>query len=378
MTIHRSRPWALVVLSFVAGGCSAPAATEAPPPDDAPSATSTTRGQQVRTIIAEGETFVEQVEVSATVTTRNDVTLSARASGTLVKVVELGSRVEKGEVLASIDAELARSQLAQARAGLKVAQASLKLAEDSYKRRKPLFDQEVISPLEFEQIVAELHQAEANLAQAEAMVTQMREQVRLASVVTPFGGVVEDKFIDQGEQVAPGTPVVRVVDASTVKVKGGVPERYAPDIERGRQATVRFNAYGLAPREGPVTFVSSVIDAASRTFTVEVELDNPDGSLKPEMVARILLDRTQTEGALAVPQTAVLHDNEGDSLFVVNRDGQLTTAERRRVVLGARSRGRVVILDGIQENDEVIVLGHTSLASGDLVEVEPTTSAQLE
>lgn len=368
MRRHAS-PWIL------AGSVAAVACAEAPADDAAakPELAKRTRGQQVQVVEVQPRTFVERIDVSATVTTRHDAVLSARSSGTITRLVDLGASVREGQILAQIDAEVARAQLSQAQAGLEAARASLKLARDNYERQKPLFEQDVISALEFEELSARLNEAKANVAQSEAAVAQAREQLEQSKVVAPFGGSVEERFVDEGEQVTMGTPVVRVVDARVVKVRGGVPERYAPDIEPGRQATVRFNAYGLEPREGPVTFVASVIDPASRTFMVEVELENPDGRLKPEMVARILLERSETPNALVVPQTAVLHDNEGDSLFVVNRDGEVLTAERRRVKLGPRALGEVVIEEGIEPGDEVITVGHASIASGDPIEIAPET-----
>jgi len=360
--------YSLFALGLVVA-CSESPKTEAPGGPSPSALSARSRGQRVETTVVEPRLFVERVDVSATVTTQQDATLSARASGTVTGVVDLGDSVKRGRVLARIDADLARAQLAQAQAGFEAAQASLDLARDTYERQKPLFEQDVISALEFENIESQLNQAKASLAQSKAAVAQAREQLEQSRVVAPFAGSVEEKFVEDGEQVTMGTPVVRLVDASTVKVRGGVPERYAPDIRKGRQATVRFNAYGLEPRTGPVTFVASVIDPASRTFTIEVELDNPSGQLKPEMVARILVERSETPDALVVPQTAVLHDNEGDSVFVVERDGDMATARRRRVRLGARAGGEVIVIDGLEAGDEVITVGQSSVASGDPVEV---------
>lgn len=331
------------------------------------------RGQQVQTTVVQPQTFVERIDVSATVTTRHDVTLSARTNGTIDGMVDLGDAVRKGQLVAQVDADLARAELARAQAALEAAEASLQLAQDTHDRQKPLFEKEVISPLEFNEIASKLNQAKAAAAQARAQVVQAREQLEQARVVAPFDGVVEEKFVDDGEQVTMGTRIVRVVDADVVEVQGGVPERYAPDIEAGTTAEVRFNAYGLEPRTGPVTFVSSVIDPASRTFTVEVELDNPERRLKPEMVARILLERAKVPDALVVPQTAVLHDSEGDAVFVVQRDGEVATAQLRRVEIGPRAQGDAVVTSGLSSGDEVVVVGQNSVSSGDAVEVAAET-----
>ncbi len=188
-------------------------------------------------------------------------------------------------------------------------------------------------------------------------------------VVAPFDGVVEERFVEPGEQVNPGSRVLRVVDAAEVKVKAGVPERYATDIQQGAAVDIRFNAYGIEPRTGTVSFVGRTIDPQTRTFPVEVSLDNADGALKPEMVARLVLTRAVVEGALVVPQNALVRHENGQSLFVVEAGEKGRVARRVEVEVGARSDGKVVVTKGLEPGDEVVVLGQANLSGGDKVEV---------
>jgi RND family efflux transporter MFP subunit len=354
------------------GACAAedtPSTEEGTPAGSEAAPARAPRGRQVRVETVATERFVERVDINATVLSDTDVTLSARTSGTLDWIAALGATVTDGAKVAQLDPGLARAALAEATATLQVAETQLALAQHRFDRQQPLAEQQVISPLEFEDIQATLAQSKAQVAQAKAGVGQAREQLDLTRLVAPFGGFVEARFVEQGEQVAAGTPVLRVVDSRRVKIRGAVPERYARDIAIGTRALVRFVGYGIEPVEGKVDFVGRAIDPDSRTFTVEVRLPNPDQALKPEMVARMLLDRSVMDPALSVPLTAVLSDDEGQSVFVVeDRDGT-SVAARRRVDVGPRSEGRIVIEAGLASGDVVVVVGQNGLASGDLVEV---------
>jgi len=249
------------------------------------------------------------------------------------------------------------------------AAAQARLARSRFERQKPLMAKEVISATEFEAIEAELAQAEANEAQAEAAVRQAREQLRQTRVVAPRAGVVEERFAEVGEQIGMGAPVLRIVDLEEVRVRGAVPERYAKDIQVGDPATIRFRAYDLPPRSAEISFVAQALDPRSRTFSVEVNLENAERRLKPEMVARMVLQRASIENAISIPQTAVMSDEIGASVFVVEERDGLTMARRKRVQTGARSEGRVVINEGLEAGDEVVVVGQTTLTGGEVIEV---------
>ncbi|WP_279322755.1 efflux RND transporter permease subunit, partial [Rhodothermus marinus] len=219
------------------------------------------------------------------------------------------------------------------------ARAAYELALDNFRRQEPLFRDSIISALEFENVRAQRDQAEAQLRLAEAAVEQARKQLAHTEIRAPFAGTVEAHFVDVGEQIAMGQPVVRLVNLREVKVRAGVPERYARDIRVGTSVELRFQAYGLPPREATVTFVGNAIDPGNRTFPVEVRLDNPDGQLKPEMVVRVRLAREVLDSVVVVPLPAVVRDETGTSVFVADSSAEGPVARQRYVTLGPSSEG---------------------------------------
>ncbi len=327
-------------------------------------------GIQVETVVLEPAQFSDVIEVSGSVKAVDDATLSAQSAGTVVALAELGAYVERGAAVAQLDPQIPQAAVEQTRASVESAQAQFALAEDNFNRQEPLYRDSIISAIEFETVRAQLAQSRAQLSQAEAMLASAQKQLQNTFVRTPFPGVVEERSVQRGEQVSPGMPVARVVNTNRVKVTAGIPERYTGDIEVGTPVEIRLNAYNVGKRLGKISFVGAAIDPDSRTFPIEIELDNADRSLKPQMVAQVMVTREDLRGVTVVPREAVLRDELGAAVFVVTRNTDSTaTARRQGVTLGASYGGRVVVTEGVSIGDEVVIVGQTLLTDGDRVRV---------
>lgn len=332
------------------------------------------RALRVETVTLRTETFEDIIKATGSVEAVNDASLSARAAGTIVTLLPLGSRVGAGTAVAQVDPGLAQAGLDQAKAQAELTSAQLDLAQDLFSRQEPLFRDSIISAVEFEQVKAQLSQAKAQHAQATALVSQAEEQLRQTRITSPFAGTVEEHFIERGEQVAPGTPVARVVNTARVKVVAGIPERYAGDIRKGTPVRLGFSSYGAPERTATVSFVGNAINTGSRTIPIEVVVDNADGTLKPAMIADLFVTRATLDDAIVVPQNAVLRDEGGNSVYVVVRSGPRPTAERRVVELGSSNGGRVRVISGLEAGDELITVGSNNVAPGDVVEIAASDS----
>ena len=314
-------------------------------------------------------TFEEIVPITDSVTAPQDASLSAQTAGTLVELVEVGTRVSENDIVARLDDRLIRAGLEQARANLASAESQARLAEESWRRQEPLFQDSIISALEFENVLTQRNQAHSFLAQAQATVTQAEQQLENTIVRAPFGGTVEERFAEKGEQIMPGSPIVRIVNTRNLKVTAGVPETYAADIRRGSSVGISFSAYNGPDRRAMVSFVGSVINPQNRTFQIEIDLDNPDGLLKPAMIADVKLTRRKLDGQMVIPQTSVLRDETGTSVYVLETSGSNTVAQRRVVTLGASYQGLTVVSAGLSTGDRVITAGQTAVSDGDQVTV---------
>ena len=326
------------------------------------------RAIRVETLVVEPTVFRDIIQLTGSVEAFDDARLSAQTSGTVITVEPLGTSVLNEGVVAQINPSAPESAVSQASAIVEAAEAQFGLARENLTRNEPLFADSVISAIEWESVQAQYNRFRANLAQAEAALEQARTTLAQTRVVAPFDGTVEEHFVEPGEQVTPGMAVARLINTRRVKVVSGVPERYAADILPGTPVQVSFEAYRGNRIDGLVSFVGRAVDPQSRTFPIEIVIDNPDGTVKPEMVARVEVTRETIEDALVVPRAAVIRTESGHIAYLIeDRDG-IPTAVQRDLVPGPHF-GAYVVATNLRPGDEVIVLGQSRVTDGDRVEI---------
>lgn len=307
--------------------------------------------------------FTERIHVTGTVAAKRDVEVAAEESGTIREImVAEGSRVRAGQPLLKIDDDILRAQLEQAA-------AQQELARETFERNRQLFeDERAISELRFVETRSRARETSAGHRALE-------ERVARTTVRAPFDGVLESRYVEIGSMVSPGVPVARVVQLDPVEITGGVPERFAPDVRRGAEATVEFDVLPGRAFEGRLSFVGSVIHRENRTFRVELTLPNPEGAVKPEMVADVTLVRRRLVSALVVPQEALIREEDGFVAFVVEDGADGPRARAREVEILTSQRNRVVVERGLVAGDRLVVVGQARVADGDRVRIVDAAGA---
>jgi RND family efflux transporter MFP subunit len=311
---------------------------------------------EVRSV--EARDFAERIQLSGTVEANRSVTLSSEESGVIRRLpVEKGTTVAEGEPVAAIDDRILRAQLEEAR-------ARAELARETFERNRQLFEEEAaISELRFLETRAEADQAAASR-------DALRARLERTTIRAPFAGVLDDRLVEVGSMVSPGTPVARLVDLDPIKVTAGVPERYAADVQVGSTVSVTFDVLEDQEYEGRLTYVGAVVDRESRTFPVEFSLPNPGRVVKPEMVANVSLLRRQLDDVVVVPQGSLVRVEDGFVAFVVEEDeAGRPVARSRPVQLGPAQRGLAVIESGLSPGERLVVVGQQQVADGDRVRV---------
>jgi membrane fusion protein, multidrug efflux system len=316
-----------------------------------------TRVINVETLELTRGPFTETVRIAGTVQANRDVVVSAEESGVIRQLlVEKGAVVQAGQPLARIDDALLASQVREA-------EARAQLARETWDRRKRLYEEDGVGN--------ELAYLEARYSaeQTEAAVETLQERLDRTVIRAPISGILEDREVEVGTMVSAGTPVFRVVEVDPVKVTGGVPERFAAEIRRGTPARVTFDVLRDEEFHGEVTYVGSTVNPRNRTFPMELTVPNRGQVVKPEMVANVSLTRRELEDVVVIPQDAVVRVEEGYVAFVVvEQDGQ-TVAQRRPLTILATQRNQVVVEEGLEAGDRLIVVGQQQVAQGDRVQV---------
>jgi RND family efflux transporter MFP subunit len=304
--------------------------------------------------------FVDYVRTTGEVEALNDVTLSAEETGVIREFfVAKGAWVGQGEPIARIDDAVLKAQVEEAR-------AAAGLAREQYERQRRVWEESHVGS---EMALLQTRsQAEAAAARLAALESRLERTV----IRAPVSGVFDEKTIEVGEMAMPGAKVGRVVATHKLKVTAGIPERFAAELKPGAGAQITFDIFPGREFRGRVSFAGSTVDPENRTFPVEALLDNPQGLIKPHMVANVQVVRARLENVMVVPQDVVLRTEDGYQVFVVaERNGELV-AEARPVKLGASYQNQVVITEGLAAGDRLVAVGQRQVDQGSRIRiVEP-------
>ena len=343
-----------VLATLAMAGCGVVQADRA---DDAPGGEASVRVINVETSTVTPRRFVEDIRLTSAVMANQDVLVAAEESGVIREIfLDKGSRASAGDAIAKIDDKVLSADVDQAR-------ARAELASQTWERRKRLWEED--------QVGSEIAYLEAKFGQQQAAANLAGLEERLARTVirAPFSGIFDERHIEVGSMVSPGQSVGRLVDLNPVRVVAGVPERYAADVVVGAQATLFFDVLGDELFSAPVRYVGSTVDPGNRTFLIEVVLPNPNGLIKPQMVANMSVTRREVADAMVVPQDALVRVEDGYVVFVVSERNEDTVAEVRPVELGPTRRNLVVVEVGIEPGEQLIVVGQKIVSDGDRVRV---------
>ena len=289
--------------------------------------------------------------------------IGASVTGRVTEVyAEVGARVRAGQELARVSSpELTNAQLAYLRAS-----SASNQAQRAVERAQLLIQADVIGSAELQRREAELSIARAELRAAtdqllllgvsESYIERLRDKGQLSSyagVIAPRSGVVIERKISQGQVAQPGDPLFTIADLSKVWVVGALPEQDAAAVQMGQRVEIKVSALGQRQFKGKVVFVSDTISPETRTLMVRTEVDNNDRALKPQMLATLRIIGAARQ-QLALPEAAVVRDNDKDHVFVQVAAGQFRLTP---VELAPASNGLRPLLKGPVAGTPVVVEG---------------------
>lgn len=322
--------------------------------------------------------LAEYLTVVGNLTGAATVQVVPKVSGRLSEVlVRLGDPVRRGQVLARVEDRELREQVKQAEASFEVARATvrqreadLQFAQTALERARNLFARQLLARQGLDDVearhqaaLAQLDLARAQFQQAQARLEELRITLANTIVTSPIDGFVGRRYLDPGAFASTNAPVVSVVDIRLVRLVANVVERDLRRVQVGAPAEVEVDAFPSERFEGRVARVAPVLDPATRTAEIEVEIPNAHFRLKPGMYARVRLTVARRPQALVVPRNALVDVEGRRGVFVVGADGR--TAAFKAVDVGVQNDDRVEIRGGLREGDVVITVGAAALRDGD-------------
>jgi RND family efflux transporter MFP subunit len=296
----------------------------------------------------------------------------ARTNGYLLRwYKDMGSKIQKGELLAAIDTPEVDQELSQARASREQIKAALGLAKISADRWANLRKSDSVSQQEADQQASGYQQALANLAAADANVRRLEELESFKNVYAPFSGVLTRRNVDPGALINSGAGVagkelfdIALVDPLRVYVS--VPQAYAPNIKVGMKANVTLQEFPGQKFLGTVARTADAIDPATRTLNTEVDVPNKDGKLLPGSFGQVHFATGTSVPRITIPVNAMLFRAEGPQVAVVDKD---STVHLRPISIGRDFGATLEILGGLDVTDRIVINPSDSLEEGQQVRV---------
>ena len=302
------------------------------------------------------ENLAEIFTLPASLEAWEDLTLAAEISGVVQKInFKEGDRVEAGEILLEIDPDTVKSYLARD-------QENVDVLERKLARYQQLEAEGLISQQELDDLKNALTAAKANLQTT-------RLKLAKSFPKAPVTGHIDHLFIDRGEYVDPGMPLLRLVDVTTLKVIADIPEKDVHFLKTGQKVKIipTTQKSSIATSiVGKINFIAYSADPVTRTYQAKIIIDNQRLTLRPGMIVRVEFIRQQLNQVIAVPLFAVM-DRDGEKIVFVEKEG---IVHKARVTTGRSIGQKIVIKAGLAQGQHLIIKGQQLLTEGVRVEEE--------
>ena len=308
----------------------------------------------VTTEIINEKEFKRYIDVQANVIANDVVNVSSEVGGQITRLyVDEGQYISKGKLVAVTDMKTVENQIAEL-------ETSLALATNIYERQKRLWDQNVGSEIQY-------IEAKSNKEIIEKSLTTMKNRLAKKNIYAAISGIVDIKFLEQGEIASPGMPIVQILNTSRVKIKADLQESLLGKVKKGDEVDIHFPAIDKSIRR-KISMIGRTIDLNNRTFSIEINTSSENGILKPNLLAQVSINDYTKEKALVIPLSIVKEEVSGEKyVFVISNKEGRTIARKSYIEIGESSDGYVVIEKGLKNGDTIVVAGGESLSDNDPV-----------
>ncbi|NRB63187.1 MAG: efflux RND transporter periplasmic adaptor subunit, partial [Saprospiraceae bacterium] len=269
---------------------------------------------------------------------------------------EEGDRVRACQLIAELDLE----QISKQKAELEI---SWRLAKDVYERQSRLWDQNIGSELQY-------LEAKNNVERLEKGIEILGFQMTKGKVYAPISGIVDVVNLKGGELASPGFPIVTILNTARLQVVADLPENFLQNVQVGDKVKMYYPGLNME-QEGRIRMIGSTIDASNRTFKIEVNVGNPKGMLKPNLLVNVLIKDFELEDAVVIPLDLVQQEVGGKRFVIVTAEGSEGTVARKKYVeIGESYEGKVVITQGLTGTETLVIEGARGLANDDPIRIQ--------
>jgi len=327
----------------------------------------------VLTVIAEkSEGILRTVSLTGTVTARREARLSSRATGLVMEMrVDEGDMVKKGDVLMTLDTDLAEITLESIRAEIARSRVQLDEAKRQEEEVRELVKSGSFPKSEAETRKSTVLVSEANMQQ---LLVREREQIEMIArhqLVAPFSGVISRKLSEEGEWVPTGTPVLELVETEKPRFDLQVPQEFLARVSGAEKVIIRLDAHPETALEAHIATMVPVKDIVSRTFLTRLEFDGERPLAAPGMSGTAEISFRPRDGeTVQIPRDAVVRYPDGKvKVWIVSKQGEETMVQSREIKTGGSLGELTEVLSGLEGGEEIVLKGNESLREDQAVKL---------
>lgn len=299
--------------------------------------------------------FNHFIDLRGAVISEQSLRVDAGMPGMLKRVlVQKGQRVNKGQLIAEVEA-------ASMEESLKQLQINADLAKTAYERQENLWNQKIGS--EFQYL-----QAKTAYESVQQQIVSVQEQLKLSKVYAPVSGVVDDVYLKVGQNILPGMPLATLINLGDLRASALVPDNYMGLLRPGMEVTVKLPDIGETLNTR-ISNISAAINPMTRSFNVECKLPSKP-NIKPNMYATLSIRSASFKDAIVVSENVVQQDEKGSFLLVIDDTEGNMRAQKRYVEKGLSYGGKTQILKGLKAGEQYISFGYQTVADGQLISAQ--------
>ncbi len=309
----------------------------------------------VNMMVVKVQPFQHFIELQGTVDSDENAFVSPANPGLITRInVKVGDKVGRGTVMASAESSALQSTLVEVN-------AALDLATIAYEKQKRLWDQKIGSEIQY-------LQAKTQMESLQARRKAIQGQINMSNVIAPFSGTVDEITVKLGEMASPGYNGIRVVNLDNMKATAKVSDTYISKVKKGALVNVYIPDIDKS-FEAKISFVSQVVSSQSRSFQVDIKLDNREKFLRPNLIAKIKINDETIENALVIPSKIIQKNIDGSPYILIAEKQKNGTLQAKKVDIetGTDYGGSTVVKSGIKEGDTIITDGFQDLVDGQII-----------
>ncbi len=297
--------------------------------------------------------FEHYIQITGNVEADKNITITPETGGNIISInVVEGQKVNKGAILGTLNTSQIQQQIDEVK-------TNLELSTILFERQERLWNQKIGSEVEFLEAKSKKEALENNLAALEA-------QKEMAIITAPFSGIVDEIHQKKGELAGPSIPFAQLVNINKVYVEGDVSESFLNFIKAGATADLDFPAINFQTK-AKINRTSNVINPANRSFKIRINLNNPNHTIKPNLISVMKIKDYEVLDAMVVPSIIIKKDFEGNYLYIAKKEGKNLVARKVYVKVSKTYNNVSMIESGLSLGVQVITEGFSQVVNGALI-----------